>query len=1041
MSLRIKNLPCFIYKRGFMYIGDSASPSVNTTSNSSIDEANQIQADVLGQKIKMEAIKNYALNFLGHGYNSLAKTSESKLLQRTLVKFSTDIVNVQSANSCDEYAIGATNEEASEKIKKSYEARVDLPCYIATIGARINYKSSKNSEEGADKIVFAACHIDYSKCTFDQFPELRRDLLTAGCEVKGDSFVSSGWVYTGYKIFFEIDIEWQTEESQKNFQIEADVEKGSVGLGAHADRLNKSLANRKIMGITMHAKGFGGYSIPTNSFSPPQNAEGINQVIQTIHIDYLAKVNQLMTRKFFINEECLTSYDVLPIPCFPKIYPKHSPAVETSHEPIIVNFRKLAEQIHTYNNGKLRSELGTIQLNELFTSMVTIFSDIESKFRGSSLEDYTLVIGATGAGKSTLIGYLQGAEIIYKKIPIMGLPTKFSAVHKFETVENLYEKFLNKIPKKLVAVYKTKQDALYPEIGHHNAKTKAFGIYKNYIDTAGIFDSAGPTEDICNAEAIHMATKVYSPKKMIVLINSASFEHRSHVFLEMIDRLKRVVRNPTDESVMSSILFVVNDKLSKTRYERKSKKEVIKGILDAIKSLEEEKQALLPKDPTWWEWLRGQTPEDQKRAIKGSVNDARVDDYDNKIKILATLLKLHNNIIVADIFSEQTRQKIKAWEEKEISLEPSSDPLSFTMENFVDGGHDKFKAALRETAGYFLHLFSTIQQLNQALNGLKIEITDTEFQISAEEMSVNSLGKMNIQAEISKKRKEFESNNKKIARSKTELKEVKEKIAEKMRRKEKLQTDKEIFWKKMSPNKPITPRSFFAAGFLATKYVFSIDDKNTPINRVKLIPGKSQEKITGSFCDEKRSGLNEGKYIVSYKPGWHGYQEDCKAKVKLYVKTKDHPSSKTELAQIEQDLNGIPNVPNTGLIAQQKNLTIRINALKGRNSVLSGEKYQLETQGKLIESNKQNIRDYSDKLNCLKLSQAEIDCELQPLKSTLDVYKDFCQLIGKIIKNLKLDESENSSERNIFNQFLDEFCPEDGTEEDIGVEGDVEILF
>ncbi|CAF24668.1 hypothetical protein [Candidatus Protochlamydia amoebophila] len=1001
-----------------MYTGNLTSPFavINTTSNSSIDEANQIQADIFGQKTKIEAIKNYALNFLGHGYNRLAKNSGSKLLQRTLVKFPTDLVNVQSANSCDEYAIGATNEEASEKIKNKYGGKFNLTCPIATIGTGVDYKNSKNAGERVDKIVFAACHIDYSKCTLNKFPELRKKLLTVGCEVKGDSFVSSVWVYTGYKIFFEIDIQSQKEGSQKNFQIEGGVEKGSVGLKAHADGLNKSLANREIKGITMHAKGFGGYSIPTNQFSLPQNGEEINQVIQTINNDYLAKVNQLMTRKCFINEKCLTSYNSVPIPCFPKTYPKHLPVVETPHEPITVNFLKLAEQIDTYNSHKLKFELGTIQLNELFTSMATIFSDIEAKFRGCSSEDYTLVIGRSGAGKSTLIGYLQGAKIIYDKIPITDSPENFSAIDKSEIEENLY------VPKKLVAVYKTKQGTLYPEMGHDIAKTKAFAVYENYIDTAGIFDTGGPANDICNAEAIRMATKVYSPRKMIVLINSASFEDRAYVFLEMIDRLKRVVRNPTDKSVMSSILFVVNDKLSKARHERKSKKGVTKDILRAIRNLELERNRLLPQEQTWWNWFWGQKSKDQKLAIKERANDPRIVGYQEKIKILKKLLKL-DNIIVADIFAEDTRQKIKDWKDKKISLELSSNPLSFTMENFVEGGHNKFKSTLRETTGYFLYLLSKIKQRNRKLNDFKIEIAEIESQIS----SLNYSEKTDIETKISKKREAIESNTKIIADSKIELKEIKEKIAEKELRKNKLQTDRRIFWKKMSPDKPINPRSFFAAGFLATKYIFSIDDKNTPINHVELISGKRQEETTGSFCNEDRSKLNEGKYIVSYKPGWYGYQEDCKAEVKLYVKTKDHPSSKTELIQIDQDL--------ADLTARQIRLTTRISGFEGFNSVLSVEIEQLKSQGELIESNKQqSIRNYSDKLNRLKHSQAAINCKLQPLKSILNAYKDFCQLIGKIIKNLKLDESENSSDRNIFNQFLDEYCRENGNE------GNVETL-
>lgn len=462
----------------------------------------------------------------------------------------------------------------------------------------------------------------------------------------------------------------------------------------------------------MHGEGFGDYSIPTAELPTPQNLQEILVVIDAIKKDYFSRVNKLQIREFFINDECLADFAIVPT--------SKSPAIST---PIFVNestpktkkktnFRELVDQVNLYNGNKLKDELDPhvfSKLASLFNCIETIFSGIFQAGIGkhSCSESSTLVIGTLGIGKSTIIGYMQKAEIAYEKIVIrseIGI-------------------------KKYVAVYKSKVADTYPEIGHLDSRTKGAAVHGSYIDTAGIGHTEGPSTDLCNAEAIHMMVKAYSPKRLMVVIDSSIFESRDTAFFEMIDRLRRVIHNPTKKNVLSSVLFLVNDHLKHPQDKRTSKKKILGEINFAISSLEAERKALLPQPPPqgWMEYILGQ-PDIQEEMF--AEIDPRLLEIEEKIKLLKKVLKLQN-IIVADIFQEDTRKEIKKWEKKN-----SSNSLSFNMENFVVGGHQQFKAVLRELTSYFSSLYTQKTQLNQHLLELETDILECETQIKA--LTVNT---------------------------------------------------------------------------------------------------------------------------------------------------------------------------------------------------------------------------------------------------------------------------------------------------------------
>ncbi|KIA78776.1 hypothetical protein DB43_DH00010 [Parachlamydia acanthamoebae] len=139
-----------------------------------------------------------------------------------------------------------------------------------------------------------------------------------------------------------------------------------------------------------------------------------------------------------------------------------------------------------------------------------------------------IVVGESGVGKSTFIGYLLKAKIIFK-----------SEDGK--------------------AMYESEQTDQFPEIGHQNSKTKGIAVFGSYIDTGGLFDTEGPSAEICNSMAVYLASQLYPLNRLVYMFDSAVFNNRARGFFDLIDRLRRILRDATSFEALSSILFVVND--------------------------------------------------------------------------------------------------------------------------------------------------------------------------------------------------------------------------------------------------------------------------------------------------------------------------------------------------------------------------------------------------------------------------------------------------------------------------------------------------
>ena len=230
-------------------------------------------------------------------------------------------------------------------------------------------------------------------------------------------------------------------------------------------------------------------------------------------------------------------------------------------------YHKVYETVYHDLSSNLLSQNTFIISASLKNEVIRICADING---------HTIVLGSTGTGKSLLIGYLLGARL-----------------------EKIYHQTMGR----WVLDYR---DPIglnpYPIIGHTKSQTKGYNVCQSYIDTAGFFDTGGCEENIRNARAIAESIETYSPKRIIVVLTSNDFsESRSAGFLSTIHKIQKIFSYPIDDKILSSILFVINDRDDAKRSYSNKTLYLIKPCITICKEERDNELRCHYKD----EWKRG----------------------------------------------------------------------------------------------------------------------------------------------------------------------------------------------------------------------------------------------------------------------------------------------------------------------------------------------------------------------------------------------------------------------------------------------------
>lgn len=962
--------------------------SVTTATKSDRSQNNAIQTTNKNENhINELTVVNIAKECLGYGYDQLT----NRKCNRALKDFSQEDIEIYGYQTFESSEIGFSETEVIDHLQRKIGLTINFQ-RIFNLNPSLNFNKTQKTTEKIGRLVYATTFLHTVRFGFKSTPQPREGVPPA---FKGDSFINSGSIYAGYLILFDITYEKHSEKKEN-------ITSGGGGLNIFQNLFGISLnvgqekelsKGRKITHITHQARCLGDYSIPLK-FS--NNYEHMIEDLGKIKNDFLAKLPNFKHLHYDIDPDSnLTGYDVFPELPLPILLPKLSPAGEDksfsfSSKKALQNllksnieyFSSLAQKLLNYKEAEkvVTEHIGDLQLTIMLQKIGQIFPHIFSEeMNAPRPEGYTIVVGDTGAGKSLLIGYLLGAKVKTEKKD-----------KESDEVHFIYEN----------------NDEVLPRVSGGGSETLGCKTYERYIDTAGLDSTARKEEDICNAAAIHLVTKVCKPKRLILVIQPSDIiEKRNTALFKKVNLLQRIIKN--FQNNFSAILFVVNDINTPPVYSEATANKLIVKFDNAITTLKKEQEKLLPNN-TWTGMFAQYNPynyfkskesqEELQQQIKEKIKDPgllkRCLEFQEEINILTKIKE--GNLLVTDLLKDNTREKIKAWEEEQIkaakgeSKKPASDFID--MENYVQGAWKDFKNVLLVVSDYFLHLQKQKKSYHSSIEEIDLMVKELNDNIQ----KLQSSDESSRQEIIKQKNELIEKYCRQLPKEIKKLESKKETLENEITALKNDETP--IFHSSLVPlrnGKPtaITPRSFFAFESIAWTYSFEFGNKE--ISLVKA----EQSKSPGKFFVPDDTQLKQGKYSVKYLPKWYGCEEDSNASVKLFIAKKDTLVTKNSISNKEKEIKDEKN-PENGLKG-------KIEAKKAERERILKEIKELNI--KLVSSSSTGplLEYYRIVLNGYLKQKNQKEAELQQIESEFKEHENFCFLLLKISE--KMLQSTNSS--------------------------------
>lgn len=989
-------------------------------------------------QLKTQAIKGFSRDFLGRGYDRVTKSAD-KMLEQVVQDYSDEDIDVGQPQTFSRIAIDSTHEQAMQAVQNRIQAQLNIPSF--NIGVKAGFEINREEQTEKNHLVCAYVCLDIARSKFRINPPLREDLQTWDARV-GDSVVRAGCSFTGFQISLQVDVEKETKEGKRN--IEGGISgnswfSGLIGLaGLDANNTKRTLQGRTITRVIItEVIGFGSYRPPITECLSVSNFGEIQQSIQNIENHFTAELPTIH-RRYHIDPK----NDLIP---FSMLAPRTTPAqiprelsfdaweetislIEREAIPHSVgSLQTLAQKIEAgVGMGPMGQVLGGLSLVKFLNALDIVFSQTFARKRDLPKADsYCMVIGTTGTGKSTFIGYMLGREMESKRILDRGV-------------------------QKRVIDYKDdiNDGANYPVIGHSTSMTKGYGVYvgstqyrgyeaqgprnrkgvKGYIDTAGFSDHTGPETAICNAMAIKMATDGFCPNRMVVMLNSGAFENRATEFFELFGTVKKILKNPESKAAWPFILFLINDHMIKIDPDTEKpidEKYIINKIRAARNILIDERDALIPQESKgMWgrakdfvSWGMGRSnldqlelSEEQKKSLHPETLQSIIELQEN-IDILNGFSM--NNIIVGNIVEPEkyTRNRILKWQGHD--SRSGLTPNQFSIASLVGKGYPMFHTVLTSIATYFNDL--CLKERTQIKKIRDLIIKGHALTNDIESLQATTAGEeyVELKRECGDKLKNEEEKLKKLKASKDEL----------IVGLRDLELDRVEAYDPIYSTTPITPRSWFSfVDAWAKTYTFEY--KGIPLHSITLDePTKDLKKSPGGFVTVDDKEMSKGTISAVYRPAWYGYSKDMEAKISTMVKNGNRPAVEQAKLKLEQKLGKLgedrpDEMDTTSIQAQIRDTKRRIAGLKDKVAEYN-KAIKAGIAGR--EAAKNRIHEIREQLGKLENRKNELKEGLKVIRTELAAYQDFCQLISQIISELKLNLSGQKTEMHNFGSFVHNF--------------------
>lgn len=261
------------------------------------------------------------------------------------------------------------------------------------------------------------------------------------------------------------------------------------------------------------------------------------------------------------------------------------------------------------------------RLEDVIKNISTVINKLDQMINRG--EEYTIIIGPTGAGKSTIANVLIGNEIVRK---------------------NVGGKF----------VYDVKENSPI-KIGHANqSQTEWPNIYKTYIDCPG-FEDTTPQRELQNAFYIDKMFNITAQHKIIIVIEASSiFDGRCKRFINLVKKINEGVGN-------NFIKFSQHFGLCITKFSSDDYSQDIINNPDKIYKIIKKELIGSPKKELaeLFKSLKGKIclfmKNDSYSSVKNNLNELLIKILPGKIKIKSKISPegdMQINLLIKQIFSQ-----------------------------------------------------------------------------------------------------------------------------------------------------------------------------------------------------------------------------------------------------------------------------------------------------------------------------------------------------------------------------------------------------
>jgi len=770
------------------------------------------------------------------------------------------------------------------------------PAGVILNGGLTSYSSSSDMSSSESYSCAVVC-LKVDKCGLKNFSNHK---LIPGNYSYSTGIITSGTCYVGYVIKIQMIVQRVLQEDEGFFAAEAEISaKRLASIGVEWKNGDRELQGKTITAVHIRQiEEIGDYCVPKIEIERSNFLTVLEQIRENFNENY----KNCSNRRFYIDEVTnVRSYTVflaerrlslMLVNESPSRADDVSNSVESEEVHDLAFFKSLSEQIRDWARSKgdgtpgretneflervdqalhgKESDQGNLPkpaptLSSMFFQINSIFS---SQLDPKEQQPYTLVLGETGDGKSTLVGYLLGYAIGNKSV---------------ETKSGKTRKVLD---------YQEQQqdDLARPVIGHSASETRGVQVYGPYIDTAGFGDSSGPEADICNAVAIQMSVNYYQPKKVIVILPSNHiFQGRGEKFRTIVETLlSQVIINPTRDEIWPNILFLINDKGA--RREKEDLEAEIDNLIDLSmeernKLIDSEKYSILLKEISWKQFGEGFKNRPELASLQEDENFVKIKKHQEVLEIISKI-EVGKNVLIANFSTKTSKKSIEKFLKRNGSI--PSDRLNVC--GVCPGSQSKFYAVRDVASAYFDFLerrkILYSGQLNE-IEGMRENCSHSGGK-EVPTVSAADKGRLSGDLEVLKQREgQLKKSIENLKNNGTPME-----------------------WPELlAPKEPITPRYPWAVSDdLARKYMFGCGPEIPELVKCKYKTPNKEHPGKFSILPEVFIRTRQ----VEYTPAWWGHDRNCTTRIRLYVKAKDHLDTRkrkqimvNELSSLRSQIKGL----------------------------------------------------------------------------------------------------------------------------------------